>query len=264
MNAGPSTGAVQPSLEGTIDTWPEAPEGGWRRVLLKLSGEAFAGGQGLGVDPDVVASIAAQIADVVHSGVQVAVVIGGGNYFRGAMLSERGMDRARADYIGMLGTVMNCLALQDFCEKAGVETRVQTAITMGQVAEPYVPRRAIRHLEKGRVVIFGAGLGAPYFSTDTTAAQRALEVGAQVVLMAKGVDGVYDSDPRTNPDAVKFARLTPAEVLTRGLKVADATAISLCQENHLPIVVFNLLVEGNIARAVRGESIGTLVSTENQ
>ncbi|MBI1351645.1 MAG: UMP kinase [Actinomycetales bacterium] len=251
-------------MEGTIDTWPEAPEGGWRRVLLKLSGEAFAGGQGLGVDPDVVASIAAQIADVVHSGVQVAVVIGGGNYFRGAMLSERGMDRARADYIGMLGTVMNCLALQDFCEKAGVETRVQTAITMGQVAEPYVPRRAIRHLEKGRVVIFGAGLGAPYFSTDTTAAQRALEVGAQVVLMAKGVDGVYDSDPRTNPDAVKFARLTPAEVLTRGLKVADATAISLCQENHLPIVVFNLLVEGNIARAVRGESIGTLVSTENQ
>jgi uridylate kinase len=243
VNPNPSTGAVQPSLEGTIDTWPEAPEGGWRRVLLKLSGEAFAGGQGLGVDPDVVASIAEQIADVVHGGVEVAVVIGGGNYFRGAMLSERGMDRARADYIGMLGTVMNCLALQDFCEKAGVETRVQTAITMGQVAEPYVPRRAIRHLEKGRVVIFGAGLGAPYFSTDTTAAQRALEVGAEVVLMAKGVDGVYDSDPRTNPGALKFDRLTPAEVLTRGLKVADATAISLCQENDLPIVVFNLMVE---------------------
>ena len=171
-----------------------------------------AGGQGLGVDPDVVASIAAQIADVVRQGTQVAVVIGGGNYFRGAMLSERGMERARADYIGMLGTVMNCLALQDFCEKAGVETRVQTAIAMGQVAEPYVPRRAIRHLEKGRVVIFGAGMGLPYFSTDTTAAQRALEVGAQVVLMAKGVDGVYDSDPRTNPDAVRFDRLTPAEV----------------------------------------------------
>ena len=264
MNPNPSTGAVQPSLEGTIDTWPEAPEGGWRRVLLKLSGEAFAGGQGLGVDPDVVASIARQIVDVVHAGVEVAVVIGGGNYFRGAILSGRGMDRARADYMGMLGTVMNCLALQDFCEKAGVETRVQTAITMGQVAEPYVPRRAMRHLEKGRVVIFGAGLGAPYFSTDTTAAQRALEIGAQVVLMAKGVDGVYDSDPRTNPDAVKFERLTHAEVLTRGLKVADATAISLCQENDLPIVVFNLLVEGNIARAVRGESIGTLVSTDTQ
>jgi uridylate kinase len=261
MNSGQS-GAVQPSLEGTIDTWPEAPEGGWHRVLLKLSGEAFAGGQGLGVDPDVVASIAEQIAEVVRHGTQVAVVIGGGNYFRGAMLSERGMERARADYIGMLGTVMNCLALQDFCEKAGVETRVQTAITMGQVAEPYVPRRAIRHLEKGRVVIFGAGMGLPYFSTDTTAAQRALEVGAQVVLMAKGVDGVYDSDPRTNPDAVRFDRLTPAEVLTRGLKVADATAISLCQDNDLPIVVFNLLVEGNIARAVRGETIGTLVSSD--
>jgi uridylate kinase len=209
-----------------------------------------------------VASIASQIADVVRGGTEVAVVIGGGNYFRGAMLSERGMDRARADYIGMLGTVMNCLALQDFCEKAGVETRVQTAITMGQVAEPYVPRRAVRHLEKGRVVIFGAGMGLPFFSTDTTAAQRALEIGAEVVLMAKGVDGVYDSDPRTNPNAVRFDHLTPAEVLARNLKVADATAISLCQDNDLPIVVFNLLVEGNIARAVRGETIGTLVSTD--
>jgi uridylate kinase len=170
------------------------------------------------------------------------------------------MDRARADYMGMLGTVINCLALQDFCEKAGVETRVQTAIAMGQVAEPYIPRRAIRHLEKGRVVIFGAGLGQPYFSTDTTAAQRALEIGAEVVLMAKGVDGVYDSDPRTNADAVRYEHLTPAEVLAQGLKVADATAISLCQDNNLPIVVFNLLVPGNIARAVRGETIGTLVS----
>jgi len=255
-----STGAVQPSLEGTIDRWPGAPEGGWHRVLLKLSGEAFAGGGGLGVDPDIVSSIAAQIADVVRNGTQVAVVIGGGNYFRGAQLSERGMDRSRADYMGMLGTVINCLALQDFCEKAGIETRVQTAIAMGQVAEPYIPRRAMRHLEKGRVVIFGAGLGAPYFSTDTTAAQRALEIGAEVVLMAKGVDGVYDSDPRTNPDAKRFNELSPAEVLARGLKVADATAISLCQDNNLPIVVFNLLVEGNIARAVRGEPIGTLVS----
>lgn len=264
MNAKPgSSGVIQPSLEGTIDVWPEAPEGGWPRVLLKLSGEAFAGPGKLGVDPDIVSSIAAQIADVVRAGTQVAIVIGGGNYFRGAQLSERGMDRARADYMGMLGTVMNCLALQDFCEKAGLETRVQTAIAMGQVAEPYVPRRAIRHLEKGRLVIFGAGLGAPYFSTDTTAAQRALEVGAEVVLMAKGVDGVYDSDPRTNAEAVRFDRLTPSEVLARGLKVADATAISLCQDNALPIVVFNLLVEGNIARAVRGQTIGTLVSADS-
>jgi uridylate kinase len=230
-------------------------------VLLKLSGEAFAGGGGLGVDPDVVASIARQIADVVHAGTEVAVVIGGGNYFRGAELSERGMDRARADYMGMLGTVMNCLALQDFCEKAGVETRVQTAITMGQVAEPYIPRKAMRHLDKGRVVIFGAGLGQPYFSTDTTAAQRALEIGAEVVLMAKGVDGVYDADPRTNPGATRFTTLTHDEVLARNLKVADATAISLCRDNALPLVVFNLLVDGNIARAVRGETIGTLVSS---
>ncbi len=262
-NAGSSSGAiaVQSTLEGTIETWPGVPEGGYRRVLLKLSGEAFAGTGSLGVDPDVVQAIARQIAAVIRGGVEVAVVIGGGNYFRGAQLSERGMDRSRADYMGMLGTVMNCLALQDFCERQGVETRVQTAIAMGQVAEPYVPRRAIRHLEKGRLVIFGAGLGAPYFSTDTTAAQRALEVGATVVLMAKGVDGVYDADPRTTPSATRFDTLTHAEVLARGLKVADATAISLCQDNSLPILVFNLLVEGNIARAVRGERIGTLVAT---
>lgn len=253
---------VQPSLDGTIETWPGAPEGGWDRVLLKLSGEAFSGGGGLGVDPDVVASIARQIADVVRSGTEVAVVIGGGNYFRGAQLSERGMERARADYMGMLGTVMNCLALQDFCEKAGIETRVQTAIAMGQVAEPYVPRRAMRHLDKARVVIFGAGLGQPYFSTDTTAAQRALEIGAEVVLMAKGVDGVYDDDPRSNPQAVRYDRLTYDDVLARDLKVADATAISLCRDNALPMLVFNLLQEGNIARACRGERIGTLVSSE--
>ena len=253
---------VQPSLDGTVETWPGAPEGGWDRVLLKLSGEAFSGGGGLGVDPDVVASIARQIADVVRSGTEVAVVIGGGNYFRGAQLSERGMERARADYMGMLGTVMNCLALQDFCEKAGIETRVQTAIAMGQVAEPYVPRRAMRHLDKARVVIFGAGLGQPYFSTDTTAAQRALEIGAEVVLMAKGVDGVYDDDPRSNPQAVRYDRLTYDDVLARDLKVADATAISLCRDNALPIVVFNLLQEGNIARACRGERIGTLISSE--
>jgi len=251
---------VQPSLEGTIDTWPEAPDAGWGRVLLKLSGEAFAGGGDLGVDPDVVQSIARQIAGIVRDGTEVAVVIGGGNYFRGAQLSQRGMDRARADYMGMLGTVMNCLALQDFLEKQDVDTRVQTAITMGQVAEAYVPRRAIRHLEKGRVVIFGAGLGAPYFSTDTTAAQRALETGAEIVLMAKAVDGVYDSDPRANPQAVRFERLTHDEVLSRDLKVADATAISLCRDNDMPILVFDLLTEGNIARAVRGERIGTLVT----
>ena len=252
--------SVQSTFEGTIDLWPAAPAGGWRRVLLQLSGEAFAGEGSLGVDPDVVSSIARQIQGVVSTGIEVAVVIGGGNYFRGAELSERGMERARADYMGMLGTVMNCLALQDFCEKAGIDTRVQTAITMGQVAEPYIPRKAMRHLDKGRVVIFGAGLGQPYFSTDTTAAQRALEIGAEVVLMAKGVDGVFDSDPRTNPDAIKFDQLTPAQVLAQGLKVADATAISLCQDNNLPIVVFNLLHEGNIARAVRGEAIGTLIS----
>ena len=237
--------------------------GGYSRVVLKLSGEAFAGGGGLGVDPDVVATISRQIAEVVRSGTQVAIVIGGGNYFRGAELSQRGVDRSRADYMGMLGTVMNCLALQDFLEKAGVETRVQTAITMGQVAEPYVPRRAIRHLEKGRVVIFGAGLGAPFFSTDTTAAQRALEIGAAVVLMAKSVDGVYDDDPKTNRSAVKFDRVSFDEALARGLRVADATAFSLCRDNDLPIIVFNLLEEGNIARAVRGEKIGTLVSHES-
>jgi len=232
----------------------------YQRVLLKLSGEAFAGDGALGVDPDVVASLARQIGAVVAEGIEVAVVIGGGNFFRGAELSVRGMDRARSDYMGMLGTVMNCLALQDFLEKQGVETRVQTAITMGQVAEPYVPRRAIRHLQKGRVVIFGAGLGAPYFSTDTTAAQRALEIGAQVVLMAKSVDGVYDSDPKNNPNAVRFDTLDYDEVLARDLKFADATAISLCRDNALPIVVFNLLEEGNIARAVHGEKIGTIVS----
>jgi uridylate kinase len=241
---------------------PQAVDERYGRVLLKLSGEAFAGDGGLGVDPDVVATVARQIAAVVRAGTQVAVVIGGGNYFRGAELSQRGMDRSRADYMGMLGTVMNCLALQDFLERVGVETRVQTAITMGQVAEPYVPRRAIRHLEKGRVVIFGAGLGAPFFSTDTTAAQRALEIGAEIVLMAKSVDGVYDADPKRNPDAVRYDTLTFSEALSRGLKVADATAFSLCQDNALPILVFDLLQEGNIDRAVRGEKIGTLVSDE--
>jgi uridylate kinase len=236
---------------------PFAPA--YHRVLLKLSGEVFGGGK-LGVDPDVVNSIAKQIAEVARAGVQVAVVVGGGNFFRGAELQQRGMERNRADYMGMLGTVMNCLALQDFLEKLGIETRVQTAITMGQVAEPYIPRKAERHLEKGRVVIFGAGSGMPYFSTDTVAAQRALEIGAEALLMGKqGVDGVYDSDPKKNPDAVKFDQLSYDDFLARGLRVADATAISLARDNALPIVIFGL-EEGNIARVVHGEKIGTVVS----
>jgi uridylate kinase len=233
----------------------------FQRVLLKLSGEVFGGDKGLGVDPDVVNDVAKQIADVVRTGVQVAIVVGGGNYFRGAELQQRGMDRARADYMGMLGTVMNCLALQDFLEKEGIDTRVQTAITMGQVAEPYIPRRSIRHLEKGRVVIFGAGAGMPFFTTDTVAAQRALEIGVDALLLAKsGVDGVYSSDPRRDKDAKKYDEISYDEVLSKSLAVADAAAFSLCRENKLPIIVFNLLEKGNIARAVRGEKIGTLVN----
>ena len=237
------------------------PRKGYKRVLLKLSGEVFGGEKGIGVDPDVVHDVANQIADVVRSKVQVAIVIGGGNYFRGIELQQRGMDRARADYIGMLGTVMNCLALQDFLEKEGIETRVQTAITMGQVAEPYVPRRAIRHLEKGRVVIFGAGAGMPFFTTDTVAAQRALEIGVDALLLAKsGVDGVYDADPRKDKNAKKFDFVSYDEVLSKSLAVADAAAFSLCRENKLPIVVFDLKNKGNIKRAVTGENIGTLVN----
>ena len=233
----------------------------YRRVLLKLSGEAFGGGK-LGVDPLIVRSVARQIAHLVAAGTQVAVVVGGGNYFRGVELQRGGMDRDRADYMGMLGTVMNSLALQDFLEKEGVPTRVQSAITMGQVAEPYIPRRAERHMEKGRVVIFSAGSGMPYFSTDTVAAQRALEIGADVLLMGKqGTDGVYDSDPRTNPDATRLDTLTYQEALVKGLKVVDSTAFSLCMDNGMPILVFNLLTDGNIARAVAGEKIGTLVTT---
>ncbi len=234
---------------------------GYKRVLLKLSGEVFGGDGGIGVDPDVVHNFAAQIAEVVRSGVQVGIVVGGGNYFRGAELQQRGMDRSRADYMGMLGTVMNCLALQDFLEKAGIDTRVQTAITMGQVAEPYIPRRAIRHLEKGRVVIFGAGAGMPFFTTDTVAAQRALEVGAEALLLAKsGVDGVYTADPKKDSSATKYEEISYDEVLQKSLAVADAAAFSLCRENSLPIVVFDLKNKGNIARAVKGDNVGTLVS----
>jgi uridylate kinase len=231
-----------------------------RRVLLKLSGEAFGGGK-VGVDPDVVRGIARQIAQAHLADVEVAVVMGGGNFFRGAQLQQRGMERSRADYMGMLGTVMNCLALQDYLEKEGVDTRVQTAITMGQVAEPYIPRKAIRHLEKGRVVIFGAGAGMPYFSTDTVSAQRALEIKCDAVLMSKhGVDGVYTGDPRTDPQAVKLEELTFSEALTSNLRVVDAAAFSLCMDNDLPMLVFGIDGEDSITQAIKGEKIGTLVT----
>jgi len=229
-----------------------------RRVLLKLSGEAFGGGR-LGVAPDVVASLAREIAEASQH-VEIAIVVGGGNFFRGAELSERGMDRGRADYMGMLGTVMNALALQDFLEQAGAQTRVQSAISMTQVAEPYIPRRAERHLEKGRVVIFGAGAGLPYFSTDTVAAQRALEIGAAAVLVAKnGVDGVYTADPRTDASATRLDTITYQEALVQGLKVVDSTAFSLCMDNGMPMVVFGMEPAGNVTKALLGERIGTLV-----
>lgn len=231
----------------------------YRRVVLKLSGEALAGNRGYGIDPDVVKSIAAQIEELVEMGVQVAVVVGGGNIWRGVAGSAKGMDRATADYMGMLATVINALALQDALEKQGVSTRVQTAIEMREVAEPYIRRRAIRHLEKGRVVIFAAGTGNPYFSTDTTAALRAAEVEADVILMAKRVNGVYDSDPLKNPQARRFERLTYIELLNKGLAVMDSTATSLCMDNRIPIIVFNLNEEGNIKRAVLGENVGTYV-----
>jgi len=234
----------------------------YKRVLLKLSGEVFGGGK-VGVDPDVVQTVAREIAAVAEAGVQIAVVTGGGNFFRGAELQQRGMDRVRADYMGMLGIVMNCLALQDFLERMGVETRVQTAITMGQVAESYLPRRAIRHMEKGRVVIFGAGMGMPFFSTDTVAVQRALESRCDVVLVAKnGVDGVYTADPNIDPTATKLDQVSYSEALARDLRIMDQTAFALCGENKLPMVVFGMEPEGNILRVVRGERIGTLVSAD--
>ena len=226
-----------------------------RRVLLKLSGEAFGAGN-LGVNPDVVAAIAKEIADAAKK-VEIAIVVGGGNFFRGAELSQRGMDRSRADYMGMLGTVMNALALQDFIEQAGADVRVQTAITMAQVAEPYLPLRAIRHLEKGRIVIFGAGAGLPYFSTDTVAAQRALEIGADEVLVAKnGVDGVYTADPRKDPTAKMLTEISYQDALVKGLKVVDATAFSLCMDNKMPMRVFSM---EKISEALLGEPVGTSV-----
>ncbi|PWC08261.1 UMP kinase [Mycetocola zhujimingii] len=230
-----------------------------RRVLLKLSGESFGAGS-LGVNPDVVSNIAREIAEAAKT-VEIAIVVGGGNFFRGAELSQRGMDRGRADYMGMLGTVMNALALQDFLEQAGAETRVQSAISMTQVAEPYIPRRAERHLEKGRVVIFGAGAGLPYFSTDTVAAQRALEIGADIVLLAKnGVDGVYTADPKVDTSATRIDHITYQEALQKGLKVVDSTAFSLCMDNGMPMQVFGMAPQGNVTMAILGDGIGTLVS----
>lgn len=233
-------------------------------MLLKLSGEVFGGGS-VGLDPKVIKGVAEQIAAAAEQGVEVAVVVGGGNFFRGAELSESGLDRARADYMGMLGTVMNALALKDFLDKEGVQTRVQTAITMSQVAEPYLPLRAIRHLEKGRVVIFGAGSGMPYFSTDTVAAQRALETNCDELLVAKsGVDGVYTADPKTDKDAKLLKSLTFQDALEMQLKVIDGAAFALCQENDLTMRVFGMGEPGNVTKALLGEKIGTLVTTSEQ
>ncbi|PZV12773.1 MAG: UMP kinase [Leptolyngbya sp.] len=231
----------------------------YQRIVLKLSGEALMGDLSYGIDPDIVQSIAEEIADVTANGVQVAVVVGGGNIFRGIKGAAAGMDRATADYIGMIATVMNAMTLQDALERMEVPTRVQTAISMQQIAEPYIRRRAIRHLEKGRIIIFGAGSGNPFFTTDTTAALRAAEISADVVFKATKVDGVYDSDPRTNPDAKRYKTLNYAHVLNKDLRVMDATAISLCKENNIPIIVFDLSVKGNIRRAVMGDPIGTFV-----
>ena len=231
----------------------------YKRVVLKLSGEALAGTQGFGIDQEVITSIAEQIKEIRGLGVDVAIVVGGGNIWRGVKGSARGMDRATADYMGMLATVINALALQDALESKEVDTRVQTAIEMRQVAEPYIRRRAIRHLEKGRVVIFAAGTGNPYFSTDTTAALRAAEIEAEVILMAKRVDGVYDSDPEMNPTAKRLSDLDYLEVLNGGLGVMDSTATSLCMDNRIPIIVFGIKEKGNILKVIKGESIGTYV-----
>jgi uridylate kinase len=234
----------------------------YKRILLKLSGEALAGQQGYGIDPDVLSGIAAEIRDVVELGVQVALVIGGGNIFRGIAASSAGMDRASADYMGMLATVMNSVAMQDALEKQGVVTRVQSAIEMQAIAEPYIRRRAVRHLEKGRVVIFGAGTGNPFFTTDTAASLRAAEIAAEVILKATKVDGIYTADPAKDPNAVRYESLSYLDVLKRGLQVMDSTATSLCMDNNLPIIVFDLTRHGNICRVVCGEAIGTLVKGE--
>ncbi|MCD8510813.1 MAG: UMP kinase [Bacillus sp. (in: Bacteria)] len=232
----------------------------YNRIVLKLSGEALAGEQGFGIDPTVIQSIAEQIRDIVELNVEVAIIVGGGNIWRGMAGSAKGMDRATADYMGMLATVMNSLALQDSLENIGVQTRVQSSIEMRQVAEPYIRRRAIRHLEKKRVVIFAAGTGNPYFSTDTTAALRAAEIEADVILMAKNkVDGVYSADPSVDANAVKYDRLTYLDILKEGLAVMDSTASSLCMDNDIPLIVFSIMEEGNIKRAVQGEEIGTII-----
>jgi uridylate kinase len=231
----------------------------YQRVLLKLSGEALMGDLGYGIDPVIVQDIAQEVAEVVNTGVQVAIVVGGGNIFRGMQASARGMDRATADYVGMLATVMNAITLQDALEQQGVATRVLSAIAMQEVAEPYIRRRAIRHLEKGRVVVFGAGSGNPFFTTDTAAALRAAEIDANAIFKATKVDGVYDSDPKVNPDAKRFNSLTYAHVLSADLRVMDSTAIALCKENNIPIIVFNIFERGNIRRVVAGEPIGTIV-----
>jgi uridylate kinase len=236
----------------------------FRRVLLKLSGEALMGDVGYGIDPNILDSLAKQIKVVREGGVEISIVVGGGNIFRGIAASAKGMDRAQADYIGMLATVMNSLALQEALERNGVFTRVMSAIDMQAVAEPYIRRRAMRHLEKGRVVIFAAGTGNPYFTTDTTAALRALEVGAECIMKATKVDGIYDADPKTHPAAVKFEELTYIDVLNLGLQVMDSTAISLCMDNGLPILVFNMETDGNIRRALSGERVGTIVRGDNR
>ncbi|MDD5893217.1 MAG: UMP kinase [Coriobacteriales bacterium] len=232
----------------------------YKRVLLKLSGEALQGEQGYGIDPKVITEIAGQIKEIVDGGIELAITVGGGNIFRGLAGAAEGMDRAQADYIGMLATVMNALALQEGLERTGVDTRVQSAINMQEVAEPYIRRRAERHLEKGRVVIFAGGTGNPYFTTDTTAALRACEIGAEAILKATQVDGIYDSDPRTNPDAQKFDEISYLDVLAKELNVMDSTATSLCKDNNIPIIVFNLHKQGNIDRVLRGEHVGTIVS----
>jgi uridylate kinase len=231
----------------------------YQRVLLKLSGEHLAGDQGYGIDPKVIAGLAEEIAVIKQNGIELAITVGGGNIFRGMAASTEGMDRSQADYIGMLATVMNALALQEALERAGVFTRVQSAIEMSAVAETYIRRRAIRHLEKGRVVIFAAGTGNPYFTTDTTAALRACEIGADVFMKATKVDGIYDCDPVKNPDAKRFDRISFLEVLTHELKILDSTAISLCMDNKLPLIVFSLEPSGNMERALRGEPVGTVV-----